>query len=109
MVISEFAEVATSQRSEVRSRRSAQEDERPVMCADCQCLTTTIIIGGNFYRCPNCGADICVMCGCTVESPCLGGSLDNPELEDLACHWINPGICSSHKEELKELALKVFG
>jgi hypothetical protein len=70
MLITEFAEVATPERSEVRGQRLAEEDARPVMCAECRVITSAIIVGNNAYRCPNCSAVICVMCGCTEEFAC---------------------------------------
>ncbi len=91
MVISDLADVATP-------KTNSQEVDRPVCCAECRFMTTAIMIGNNFYHCPNCEADICLMCGCTANAACIGG-----------CSWISPGICSSHKEELQEMARRVFG
>ena len=41
------------------------------------------------YHCQHCGAVVCVLCGCTDERACEAG-----------CSWIEPGICSTHREEL---------
>jgi hypothetical protein len=50
------------------------------------------------YACLNCNAKVCTVCGCTDARACNGGS----------CHWIAPGICSTHQPQL-EAALARHG
>jgi len=92
MTISEFSEVAVPV-------IGLSEDDRQVTCRQCYSTMRAVHVAANGYQCLTCNALVCVMCGCTDDRACIGG-----------CYWwLSPGICSSHKQELHELALKVFG
>ena len=93
MLIGELSEVAVP-----RVDLEAELDERPVFCMECGLHNDAVWLGKNGFQCPGCRSFICVMCGCAEQRACIGG-----------CHWLTPGICSSHKQELHELAVKVFG
>lgn len=73
-------------------------DVRMVWCRECKTQSDAVTIGLCGFTCPACGALICLMCGCTDGMPCIGG-----------CYWVSPGRCSAHNEELRLLALQVFG
>ena len=75
-----------------------QEEAKPVVCQSCVHESDQMTIANFGYQCPGCESRICIMCGCTDRCQCLGG-----------CSWLNPGICSSHREELQEMAARVFG
>ncbi len=74
------------------------QDAQMVVCQSCDHVSDQLTIARFGYCCPNCESSICIMCGCTDRYQCIGG-----------CSWLSPGICSSHKEELKEMAARVFG
>jgi hypothetical protein len=42
------------------------------------------------YACTSCDAKVCTVCGCTDNRACNG-----------SCHWVAPGICSTHQPELE--------
>jgi hypothetical protein len=92
MTITEFSEVAVP-----LVNYELQSDVRQVFCGLCGQLTDAVEIANGCYQCPSCKSNICVMCGCTEERACVGG-----------CYWLSPGICSSHKQELHEMAARVF-
>jgi len=73
------------------------EDAKPVVCQSCDTVSDALTIANSGYTCPGCESRICIMCGCTDRFACKGG-----------CSWLNPGICSSHREELQEMARRVF-
>jgi hypothetical protein len=102
MTIYEFAEVATP-------TIAPADDTSQVQCRSCDLITDATTIAKNGYCCPDCDLPICVMCGCTEESACVPDIDNDLDGAAAACHWINPGICSSHKDELKEMANRVFG
>lgn len=69
-----------------------------VQCAGCHAMLTAVQIAEGGYRCPNCFSLVCVICGCTPLRGCLR-----------RCHWIAPGICSTHEHELELAVEEVFG
>lgn len=92
MIITEFSEVA------VPFIDMGSEDEKQVVCRQCFSTMRVLHVAANAYTCLTCGARVCIMCGCTDDRACIGG-----------CNWLSRGICSSHKQELLEMAARVFG
>ena len=68
-----------------------------VTCSGCLTPLMPLDIASNGYRCPLCGARVCVLCGCTDEAACEGG-----------CAWTGLGICSTHENELRAEVARVF-
>jgi len=68
-----------------------------IICSSCDQPILAVEVAGPDYLCTECGARICVLCGCTEESACEEG-----------CHWIAPGICSTHEKFLWDEFTSIF-
>lgn len=69
----------------------------PVACSNCGCMLQATYAEANNFCCPECGEEVCYICGCTAAAACVvtKSTRDKSNSQTYRCGWSSqPGACS---------------